>query len=166
MNATVQSLRAIPELQAALLAPHASNTSSPLPKSLSSLYANMAKTTESVVPMAFLSTLRQIVPRFGEIDRRGGHAGYAQQGAFHLHSFTSLLFSVFKNDWCYPHFHIWRRCRRVLGGDHELAERGSARIWWWEEVHWGVSNGPDGSRVSFIRTTFLAKEKKLMLFDV
>ncbi|KZP33186.1 cysteine proteinase [Athelia psychrophila] len=81
MNATVQSLRAIPELQAALLVPHASNTSSPLPKSLSTLYANMARTTESVVPLAFLSTLRQVVPRFGEIDRRGGQAGYAQQDA-------------------------------------------------------------------------------------
>ncbi|KAF7977861.1 hypothetical protein HWV62_2380 [Athelia sp. TMB] len=79
MNATVQSLRAIPELQAALLAPHASNTTSPLPKSLSTLYASMSRTTEPVMPLAFLQTLRMVVPRFGEMDRRGGMAGYAQQ---------------------------------------------------------------------------------------
>lgn len=83
MNATIQALRAIPELQAALTAPHASSTSSPLPKSLSALYANMARTTDSVMPMAFLQTLRGVVPRFGELERGRGVAGYAQQGAFH-----------------------------------------------------------------------------------
>lgn len=81
MNATVQALRAIPELQTALTAPHASNTSSPLPKALSALYASMARTTDAVMPLGFLQVLRAVVPRFGEIDRgKGGMSGYAQQG--------------------------------------------------------------------------------------
>lgn len=63
--------------------PHATNTSSPLPKSLSALYTQMSKTTDSVLPLAFLQTLRQVVPQFGEMDRsgKGGMGGYAQQDA-------------------------------------------------------------------------------------
>ncbi|KAG6334550.1 hypothetical protein ID866_4547 [Astraeus odoratus] len=80
MNATIQAMRAIPELRIAL------NTTSPLdvlPKTLRDLYDNMSRTTESVVPVAFLTVLRQVVPQFGEIDRSraGMMAGYAQQDA-------------------------------------------------------------------------------------
>ncbi|KAH7913651.1 hypothetical protein BJ138DRAFT_1058705 [Hygrophoropsis aurantiaca] len=80
MNATVQAMRAIPELQTAL------TTSAPLsilPKSLRDLYSNMSRTSEGVIPTQFLSALRQIVPQFGEMDRsKGGMmAGYAQQDA-------------------------------------------------------------------------------------
>lgn len=85
MNATVQALRAIPELQTALSAPHAANTSSPLPRALAALYTSMARTTDAVVPMSFLQMLRVVVPQFGEIDRShriGGMMGYAQQGLF------------------------------------------------------------------------------------
>ncbi|KII90142.1 hypothetical protein PLICRDRAFT_159510 [Plicaturopsis crispa FD-325 SS-3] len=81
MNATVQSLRAIPELQEALAA---STPTSPLARSLRDLYSNMSKTTESVVPISFLQVLRQVVPQFAEMDRsKGGMgmAGYAQQDA-------------------------------------------------------------------------------------
>lgn len=85
MNATLQSLRAIPELQTALSAPHATNASpTPLPKALSDLYASMSRTTDAVMPVGFLQVLRSVVPQFGEIDRsKGGMmAGYAQQGMF------------------------------------------------------------------------------------
>ncbi|KAF9235909.1 hypothetical protein BU15DRAFT_77515 [Melanogaster broomeanus] len=80
MNATVQAMRAIPELQIAL------STSSPidvLPRGLRDLYTNMSRTTESVVPTSFLNILRQVVPQFGEVDRSkaGMLAGYAQQDA-------------------------------------------------------------------------------------
>jgi ubiquitin carboxyl-terminal hydrolase 14 len=84
MNATVQALRAIPELQTALSAPHAANTSSPLPRELAALYGSMSRTTDAVVPMSFLQMLRVVVPQFGEIDRRHRIAGmmaYAQQDA-------------------------------------------------------------------------------------
>jgi ubiquitin carboxyl-terminal hydrolase 14 len=82
MNATVQALRAIPELQTALAAPHATNASpTPLPRALATLYTSMSRTTDAVMPMAFLQVLRGVVPQFGEIDRRGGFAGYAQQDA-------------------------------------------------------------------------------------
>jgi ubiquitin carboxyl-terminal hydrolase 14 len=83
MNATIQALRAIPELQTALSAPHATNASpTPLPKALSMLYASMHRTTDAVMPMSFLHVLRTVVPQFGEVDRsKGGMlAGYAQQG--------------------------------------------------------------------------------------
>jgi len=85
MNATLQSLRAIPELQTALSAPHATNASpTPLPKALSALYASMSRTTDAVMPVGFLQVLRTVVPQFGEVDRaKGGMmAGYAQQGMF------------------------------------------------------------------------------------
>ncbi|KIO05881.1 hypothetical protein M404DRAFT_15289 [Pisolithus tinctorius Marx 270] len=80
MNATIQAMRAIPELRIAL------GTSSPLdvlPKALRDLYNNMSNTTESVVPISFLTVLRQVVPQFGELDRSkaGMMPGYAQQDA-------------------------------------------------------------------------------------
>ncbi|OJA15949.1 hypothetical protein AZE42_10909 [Rhizopogon vesiculosus] len=68
MNATVQAMRAIPELQTAL-------SSSPhldvLPRALRDLYTNMSRTTEGYIPSAFLTVLRQAVPQFGEINRSG-----------------------------------------------------------------------------------------------
>ncbi|KAG2130373.1 hypothetical protein DEU56DRAFT_815676 [Suillus clintonianus] len=79
MNATVQAMRAIPELQTALsTSPHLDV----LPRSLRDLYNNMSRTTEGYIPTAFLSVLRQAVPQFGEIDRSGkSGVGYAQQDA-------------------------------------------------------------------------------------
>ncbi|KAI6022948.1 hypothetical protein PISMIDRAFT_97204 [Pisolithus microcarpus 441] len=78
MNATVQAMRAIPELRIAL------GTSFPLdvlPKALRDLYNTMSQTTESVVPAVFLNVLRQVVPQFSELDRSkaGMMSGYAQQ---------------------------------------------------------------------------------------
>jgi ubiquitin carboxyl-terminal hydrolase 14 len=78
MNATLQSMRAIPELQTALEASQPSG----LPGSLKQLYTEMSKTTEEVTPILFLSALRQAFPQFAEIARGQGGAkgGYAQQG--------------------------------------------------------------------------------------
>jgi ubiquitin carboxyl-terminal hydrolase 14 len=77
MNATLQSMRAIPELQTALEASRPSG----LPGSLRELYDEMSKTTDEVTPMTFLSVLRQTSPQFAEIARgQGGARGYAQQG--------------------------------------------------------------------------------------
>ncbi|KAJ8592221.1 cysteine proteinase [Rhizopogon salebrosus TDB-379] len=81
MNATVQAMRAIPELQTALsTSPHLDI----LPRALRDLYTNMSRTTEGYIPSAFLTVLRQAVPQFGEIDRSGKNgmlSGYAQQDA-------------------------------------------------------------------------------------
>jgi ubiquitin carboxyl-terminal hydrolase 14 len=99
MNATVQALRAIPELQTAL---HAAATGAgvSLPGTLRDLYAQMGRTTEPVIPLAFLQALRAAAPQFAEVDRAragkgsgpsaglpgaaallGGGGGYAQQDA-------------------------------------------------------------------------------------
>ncbi|KAG6867724.1 hypothetical protein C0993_011945 [Termitomyces sp. T159_Od127] len=82
MNASVQALRAIPELQVALTAPSL-QSATPLPAALRDLYANMARTSDTVTPMGFLSTLRQVNPQFAEMDRSGKQLGgtYAQQDA-------------------------------------------------------------------------------------
>ncbi|TFK36546.1 hypothetical protein BDQ12DRAFT_633796 [Crucibulum laeve] len=84
MNATVQALRAIPELQVALSAP-ALQSASQLPSALRDLYHNMSRTTDSITPMGFLQVLRQVNPQFAEMARgsntMGGMAGYAQQDA-------------------------------------------------------------------------------------
>ncbi|KAA1474156.1 cysteine proteinase [Dentipellis sp. KUC8613] len=83
MNSTVQAMRAIPELQVALN--NAGHMQQPLARSLRDLYLNMSKTTSSVMPLAFLQILRQVVPQFAE--RSGGSkggmnmAGFAQQDA-------------------------------------------------------------------------------------
>ncbi|KAG6857024.1 hypothetical protein H0H87_010697 [Tephrocybe sp. NHM501043] len=84
MNASVQALRTIPELQLALTAPSLQSTT-PLPAALRDLYVNMSRTADSINPMSFLSTLRQVNPQFAEMDRGsklpGMAAGYAQQDA-------------------------------------------------------------------------------------
>ena len=53
-----------------------------LPRALRDMYSNMSRTTESVIPNAFLTVLRHAVPQFNELDRSKGGAlmGYAQQG--------------------------------------------------------------------------------------
>ncbi|KAK2465548.1 hypothetical protein APHAL10511_002440 [Amanita phalloides] len=90
MNATVQALRAVPELQLALSAPGLPQ-GSPLPNALGDLYKHMTSTTESVNPSGFLQVLRQVNPQFAERDRshRVGTAGlfsYAQQDAEECYS--------------------------------------------------------------------------------
>ncbi|KAG1740649.1 cysteine proteinase [Suillus lakei] len=74
MNATVQAMRAIPELQTALsTSPHLDV----LPRALRDLYGNMSRTTEGYIP-------NTAVPQFGEVDRSGKNGilgGYAQQDA-------------------------------------------------------------------------------------
>ncbi|RDX47629.1 cysteine proteinase [Lentinus brumalis] len=82
MNATLQAMRAIPELQTAL------EQSAPpgLPMALRNLYTSMAKTTDSVTPSAFLAALRHAFPQFAEQSRATGvkalmGGGYAQQDA-------------------------------------------------------------------------------------
>ncbi|KIJ25309.1 hypothetical protein M422DRAFT_785614 [Sphaerobolus stellatus SS14] len=72
MNATVQALRAIPELQDALkqytsTGGHQAN----LTKAMAQLYDSMERTTEGFPPMHFLSVLRQVVPQFAEVSRQG-----------------------------------------------------------------------------------------------
>ncbi|KAF8968863.1 hypothetical protein BDZ97DRAFT_1798491 [Flammula alnicola] len=88
MNATVQALRAVPELQVALGTPSLQSTT-PLPGALRDLYNNMSHTTDSITPLQFLQVLRQVNPQFAEMDRSEkrandlmmGRQGYAQQDA-------------------------------------------------------------------------------------
>jgi len=97
MNATVQMLRAIPELQTALTgySPSSraveladqivrSGSASGLPAHLGQLYTSMSRTVDSFTPMQFLASLRQSFPQFAEVSRSGGAnkllAAYAQQG--------------------------------------------------------------------------------------
>ncbi|KAI0052457.1 cysteine proteinase [Auriscalpium vulgare] len=74
MSATVQAMRAIPELQSSLAE---TREATPLTRSLRDLFRTMSNTTGGVLPMAFLTSLRDAVPQFGERTNRG----YAQQDA-------------------------------------------------------------------------------------
>ncbi|KAI1851955.1 hypothetical protein JX265_008239 [Neoarthrinium moseri] len=87
MNSTLQTLRAIPELQNALTkyepAPANSITGTlpqlDLTRQLRDLWKYMSETQEPVVPHAFLSALRTAYPQFAERSRSG--PGFAQQDA-------------------------------------------------------------------------------------
>ncbi|KAI4868099.1 cysteine proteinase [Hypoxylon rubiginosum] len=86
LNSTLQALRAIPELQNALVKyePQSASTAGVLPqldltKQLRDLYKYMSETQEAYVPHAFLTSLRTAFPQFAERSRTG--QGYAQQDA-------------------------------------------------------------------------------------
>jgi len=76
MSATIQALRAIPELQSALAE---SRDLNPVARSLRDLYTTMSRSTGGVMPLAFLTVLRDAVPQFSERSRTGN--SYAQQDA-------------------------------------------------------------------------------------
>ncbi len=94
MSATIQTLRAIPELQTALVEfatqhylywPYlilsislSSRDLNPVARTLRDLYTSMSRSTGGVMPLAFLTVLRDAVPQFAERSRTGN--GYAQQG--------------------------------------------------------------------------------------
>ena len=99
MNATLQAMRAIPELQTALgrfvrfilwrmnyeVNVQFSSAPGGLALALRHLYSQMSKTTESVTPSLFLGALRQAFPQFAEQTRGPSlhnlkQGGYAQQG--------------------------------------------------------------------------------------
>ena len=98
MNSTLQTLRAVPELQAQLLKYTGTNASSSrgvdlsqygLPSSLGEsaditsslrdLYKQMSETQEGFPPLMFLNTLQTAFPQFAEKSKTGH--GYAQQDA-------------------------------------------------------------------------------------
>jgi ubiquitin carboxyl-terminal hydrolase 14 len=79
MNATVQVLRAVPELHTALgNFQGRGDMNKDLIASMRDLYIDMGKTTEGLPPIRFLQILRQVEPRFAEV-RQGA---YAQQGTY------------------------------------------------------------------------------------
>ncbi|EJD52075.1 cysteine proteinase [Auricularia subglabra TFB-10046 SS5] len=83
MNATLQTLRAIQELQTALQSyngpPQAQDGSARLTTSLRHTFGEMARTSDGFTPAAFLALLRQLVPQFAERSQHG--PGFAQQDA-------------------------------------------------------------------------------------
>ncbi|KAJ7080020.1 hypothetical protein B0H15DRAFT_953796 [Mycena belliarum] len=105
MNATLQAMRAIPELQTALGVEKPSDATddvpgamptddaappvlAALPSALGKLYSNMQRTSDTVAPVMFLNLLREVNPQFAERDRAHSHGmnaimggGYAQQDA-------------------------------------------------------------------------------------
>ena len=91
MNATLQVLRAIPELQTALQSYSPSSSGSGqseghfgLTRAMKDMYANLRTTVGAFTPMSFLNVLRQAFPQFGERARAGKAGmggGYAQQDA-------------------------------------------------------------------------------------
>ncbi|KAJ7730663.1 hypothetical protein DFH07DRAFT_848431 [Mycena maculata] len=110
MNATLQAMRAIPELQTALGVekPDALGAAQPdvpgampglvaaapadaapapappvlaaLPGALGSLYTRMQRTADVVAPVAFLNLLREVNPQFAERDRAHSHGMNALMG--------------------------------------------------------------------------------------
>ncbi|KAI0487406.1 ubiquitin carboxyl-terminal hydrolase-like protein [Xylaria cf. heliscus] len=86
LNSTLQALRAIPELQDALIKyePQSAGATGTLPqldltRQLRDTYKQMSETQEAYTPHAFLTSLRNLYPQFAERSRTG--AGYAQQDA-------------------------------------------------------------------------------------
>ncbi|KAH6887941.1 ubiquitin carboxyl-terminal hydrolase 14 [Thelonectria olida] len=88
LNSTLQTLKAIPELQGALTkySPPLGlsdligmGNSNDLAAQLSSLYHKMGETQESFPPLVFLQALRNAFPQFAEKSKTGN--GYAQQDA-------------------------------------------------------------------------------------
>lgn len=84
LNSTLQTLRAIPELQNALVKyvpqqDHLARGALDLTKQLRELYKNMSETQDAYVPIAFLNALRNAFPQFAERSRTG--QGMAQQDA-------------------------------------------------------------------------------------
>ncbi|KAJ7452084.1 hypothetical protein B0H11DRAFT_2068043 [Mycena galericulata] len=111
MNATLQAMRAIPELQTALgvekseaadaqpnipgampgLIPAAGDANAnanagpvlaALPAALGSLYTRMQRTADTVAPVAFLNLLREVNPQFAERDRAHSHGMSAMMGGY------------------------------------------------------------------------------------
>ncbi|SPO03812.1 related to ubiquitin-specific protease 7 [Cephalotrichum gorgonifer] len=84
LNSTLQTLRAIPELQDALVK-YQPDTSTgrrfgtDVVADLRNLYKRMGETQESPEPIIFLNTLRNVFPQFAERSQSTG--GYAQQDA-------------------------------------------------------------------------------------
>ena len=57
---------------------HRSRDLNPVARSLRDLYVTMSRSTGGVMPLAFLTVLREAVPQFSERSRTGN--SYAQQG--------------------------------------------------------------------------------------
>ena len=83
LNATLQLLRAIPQLEDALNAfpgrIGSNQGDASFTAALRDLFQDMRKTTEPVPPLVLLSTLRKIAPQFAEMSSTSG--GFAQQDA-------------------------------------------------------------------------------------
>ncbi|CAK7212738.1 deubiquitinating enzyme [Sporothrix bragantina] len=83
LNASLQTMRSIPELQDSLINrfeadPNNSNTTQ-LARQLRDVFSNMSSSHAPYVPTRFLNTLRTFNPRFAERSRTG--QGFAQQDA-------------------------------------------------------------------------------------
>lgn len=79
LNSTLQTLRAIPELQNALASYKSGSLSTDIAGQLAALYGKMSGTQEPFPPLNFLNTLRQVFPQFAE--KAKSNNGYAQQDA-------------------------------------------------------------------------------------
>jgi ubiquitin carboxyl-terminal hydrolase 14 len=74
MNATLQAMRVIPELQEALKAvtvPMGLDARKNVAVSLKQLFAEMSNTMNPITPLIFLSAVRQAYPQFAEAGRGG-----------------------------------------------------------------------------------------------
>ncbi|KAJ1858855.1 deubiquitinating enzyme [Coemansia sp. RSA 1853] len=83
MNATLQCLKAIPELKSAMdkhsVARGQTDARANMVESMKSLFKQLNESGEGVPPFVFLQFLRQAYPRFAEQDSQ--HGGYRQQDA-------------------------------------------------------------------------------------
>ncbi|ORX74043.1 cysteine proteinase [Linderina pennispora] len=83
MNATLQCMKAVPELQKALAAYPGglgqANAQGNMTAALSKLFKLLSESGEGVAPIVFLQFLRQVFPKFAERDPQFG--GYRQQDA-------------------------------------------------------------------------------------
>lgn len=89
MNSSLQALRSIPEIKDNLKKYRSNNID--LTDELKALYASMEGTSQSAIPAAFLSSLRNRLPQFAETDDTGH---YKQQDA---EEFWTQLLGILKD---------------------------------------------------------------------
>lgn len=85
MNATLQCMRAIPELNTALSQFQGSlrpgDTNEAITAALRDVFRDLGNNGQSVMPFVFLEVFRMAFPQFAQMSSEGGHRGYAQQDA-------------------------------------------------------------------------------------
>lgn len=132
-----------------------------LPSALKSLYTQMSRTTESVVPGGFLASLRQAFPQFAERAQNSKAIGtmlaaYSQQGLCDEGCCGRIAHSPI------------HRCRRVLDTADKFAQGstgtpciffGSVSL---QEVHRSILDWRDAARVSVITRASLPNQLNIL----
>jgi len=90
LNAVVQCLKAIPELNTVLQSFSAHSLNPSVSKTLGSLFQSMAKTEDVVAPYQFVSLFRQAFPRFASVNQKTQGPEQQDAGEFLIELLNAL----------------------------------------------------------------------------